>query len=231
MRDQRKNKMIFIGILALVVGSITIGFAAFSNVLTIRSSATVNPDPSTFNVSLSCATDSIDKSCEIAPTSDNTSVATNSSKASISADGKTLSNIGAAFTEPGQSVSYTVHAYNAGQYTAWVQEHGQDGVNSTSNTRVCTAGEGTSQELADAVCHDSIALLYTIGEFSSFGAGTHWYSSAPPVELKLGKQQYHDITITIKYKDGGARADGPFTVEFGDMYFNYGTTSPKDYTS
>ena len=49
MRVNKTKYFLVVGVLLAIAG-VTLGFAAFSNTLTIKSSATVTPDASTFNV-------------------------------------------------------------------------------------------------------------------------------------------------------------------------------------
>lgn len=226
MRNQRKNKMIFIGVLALAVGGITIGFAAFSNVLTIRSSATVNPDPSTFNVSLSSSATSVEKN-EVVPTSNNATVAANSSNAVISNDGKILSNISFAFTEPGQSVTYSLFAYNDGEYEAHYKSftHQRPSSTTESKTAFCIAGEGTTEALAKEACKAIKVDVSVDGcVHNSNTISSAWTTSFTcGRDITLLKRQSHPITITFTYKEDGARADGPISIEYGDMELKYGS--------
>ena len=53
MEKNRDTKLILVTVLAVGVMGLSIGFAAFSNVLKINSAATVSPDASTFNVDFS----------------------------------------------------------------------------------------------------------------------------------------------------------------------------------
>ena len=67
---EKNRKVQIIAIVALVVGvvGLSIGFAAFSSVLTIQTSATVTPDSSTMNVDFSSTEDKVEVA-EIIPTS------------------------------------------------------------------------------------------------------------------------------------------------------------------
>ncbi len=53
MEKQRQTKVITIVALVVAVFGISLGFAAFSNILTISSSATVKPDALSFSVRFS----------------------------------------------------------------------------------------------------------------------------------------------------------------------------------
>ena len=66
---EKNRKVQIIAIVALVVGivGLSIGFAAFSSVLNIQTSANVKPDSSTLNVDFSSAEDKVEVA-EITPT-------------------------------------------------------------------------------------------------------------------------------------------------------------------
>lgn len=223
MNIDRKNKMIIVILLLLSLVCLSVGFAMFSSTLNIRSEATITPDPSSFNVSLSSSSTSIEKN-EIVPTSDNPTVAANSTKAIISEDGKSLTNISAAFTEPGQSVNYVVYIVNDGSLKAWLKEYGF--YKPSEEFRICTPGEGTSEELTSNAC-EGIKFIVNLhksdqvrgsgrvfptsgNQVYSVGGGSHIYDNI-----------YYEITITIKYEENAERADGPFNVQFSDFMFTF----------
>ena len=114
----RNKQGISIAALVVAIIGLSVGFAAFSNTLTIRSSADVHPDPSNFRVVFSKSTSSA-LAGNVSPDSSTygTTANINSSDLTI------LENLHATFTEPGQSVTYplnsdTLYVYNAGTYRA-----------------------------------------------------------------------------------------------------------------
>lgn len=46
-------------------------------------------------------------------------------------------------------------------------------------------------------------------------------------ENVLTQGSYALVTVTLKYESNGARADGPFSVSFGDLSFDYSTAELK----
>ena len=99
-RKDMKRNLVLVGLLLAVVG-VTLGFAAFSNTLTIKSSATVTPSSDTFKVVFSSSETSLETN-EIEPMNvyGDGVTATN---AVINNNGNpTLTGIQVNFTEPEQ---------------------------------------------------------------------------------------------------------------------------------
>lgn len=112
---ERNKKTKVIAIVSLIIGVIdlSIGFAAFSSILNVQSSANVKPYNSTMNVIFSSAQDKVEVT-EITPTvTPNSLVATNG--IIDNSNNPTISNLSATFTEPSQTAVYKFYAYNAGE--------------------------------------------------------------------------------------------------------------------
>ena len=147
-----------IATVALVLGTIgvTLGYAAFSSTLTIKSSAEVKPDPTTFNVDFSSSSSAVEAN-DITPTLNKTVTGFTATNATINNTSDPLiSNLKATFTEPGQTATYSFYSYNAGEYVAYL--------NSIvfSGNRTCTAKSGTTQTLVDSACN-GISLSVKVG--------------------------------------------------------------------
>ena len=115
----RNKQGLTIAALIIAIVGLSIGFAAFSNTLTISSSASVNPSENTFNVVFSKSSNSI-STTSLQPTLNAAATSANISTTNTTLDGRTLSNLSAAFTAPGQSVTYSteLYVYSAGQLQA-----------------------------------------------------------------------------------------------------------------
>ena len=209
-RSSRVNAVV-----ALCVGvvGLTLGFAAFSNSLTISSSASVTPDASTFNVDFSSSKDSVVAGTVSPVTNPGTVVGTEATIDNTTAP--TISNLSATFTKPGDSVTYTFYARNAGEYEAFLKSINFNNVASGSTTKKCTAGVGTTDTLVQAAC-ESITLSVKVGSESAVTGTTADISGH-----SLAKNSSETIVVKIEYTAGGALADGDFTVEFGDVSLTY----------
>lgn len=213
MEKRRTGQVI--AIMALVVGvvGVSIGFSAFSNALKIQSSATVTPDKDTLNVDFSSSDQSVDASA-ITPTVSAEAVkATNA--AIDNTNDPTISNLSATFTEPGQTATYSFYAYNAGELTAYLKSIVYGNATGETANKVCKAKSGTTDALVQKAC-EGISLKVKVGTEADTTSGI-----ASITNHSLKKATGEAVTVTLEYAAGAERADGDFTVSFGDVTLNY----------
>ena len=205
----------FIALLALIVAivGVSVGFAAFSSALSIQSSANVTPDKSTLNVDFS-SSDTAVVTNAIKPTTTPTTVVATDATIDNSAD-PVIRNLSATFKEPGQKAVYTFYAYNAGELEAFLKSIVYENVSSKNSNKVCTAGEGTTDALVQKAC-EGISLKVKVGTEAETSSGIASISNH-----SLGKAKSEEITVTLEYASDATRADGDFTVSFGDVTLNY----------
>ena len=217
MEKDRSTKIIAIAALLVGVVGLSLGFAAFSNTLTISSSAEVTPDASTFNVDFSATTSGDKSEAPVTPVLTPTGVegftATDGTIDNTS-DPK-ITNLHATFTEPGQKATYTFSAKNIGEYEAFLKSIVFSNVTGESSTKVCTPGTGTTATLVTAACED-ITLSIKVGDEA---VTTGSVTSITNHSLAINAND--PITVTIEYAAGGHRADGDFTVAFGAITLTY----------
>lgn len=204
-----------IAIFALVVGivGLSIGFAAFSNVLKIQSSATVKPSSDTLNVDFS-SSDTEVLTNEIVPVASPTSLVYTNGQIDNTND-PTISNLSAIFTEPGQKVVYDFFAFNAGQLDAYLKSIVYSNVADKTANKVCTAVEGTTDELVQKACN-GISVKVKVGSEAETSSGIASISNHV-----LAKAKSEKVTVTLEYAQDAERVDGDFTVSFGDITLNY----------
>lgn len=209
---KKVDKKIIIIILLIGVVGLSIGLAAFSSTLNIKSETTVSPDESSLNVGLSTSTTSI-KGGTVIPTSDNESLLSSATNAVISEDGKSISNISVAFTEPGQIITYNFYIYNSGKLDAYFRRMNALRSENGGHTIRCTAGEGTTDALVQETCK-SINIRFTSDELKTdHTMGDNTASINYLYEKKIiSPNLYSDFSISIQYLDTDIRADGPFSV-------------------
>lgn len=212
---EKNRKIQIIAIVALVIGvvGLSIGFAAFSSVLNIQTSANVKPDSSTLNVDFSTAEDKMEIA-EIIPTATPNSLVTTNGVIDNSGD-PTISKLSATFTEPGQSVVYKFYAYNAGELNAYLKSIVFSNVIGQNTTKICTAGQGTTDALVQKAC-DKISVKIKVGNELETTTG-----KASITGHALSKGIGELVTVTLEYEAGADRADGDFTVAFGNITLNY----------
>ena len=214
-----KNKQgITIAALIIAIVGLSIGFAAFANTLTISSSVSVNPDPTSMNVVFSSSSSSA-QTDPITPTK-NINDVTNftATNATITgADFRTLNNVSAAFTEPGQSVTYNLYVYNTGSYKAYLNEL-------SMGEKVCSIVENqehpeqeATESLKNAACN-GISISVSIDNVTLTSSG-----SLNNMELNVDSSK--PVQIVISYASGSAYVDGPISVSFGNITFT-ATSAP-----
>ena len=211
MERGRSLQIITIIVLTICVIGLSIGFAAFSNVLNIKPNATVSPSSNSFNVDFSSKEDEVVIS-EITPIVSPTNLT--ASKAVIDNTGApTISNLNATFTKPGQSVTYEFYAYNDGELDAFLKSIIYSNVTGESSNKVCTAAVGTTDSLVQSAC---TGISVKVGnESSTIG------SVASISNHSLVKKTGEKIIVIIEFAENAQVTDGDFSVSFGDIALNY----------
>ena len=213
MEKYRRQKMIIIIALIITIAGLSIGFAAFSEIFKISSTASVTPNASTFSVKFSTKQDSLDES---AVTASNKTTGVESTDGVINnSSSPTISNLSATFTTPGQYVEYTFYARNEGEYKAYLNN-----VNFVG-TKTCTGGSDATDSLVQSAC-DSINITVTVGD-STYSQTTA--ISGHALEKNTGEK----IVVNLSYASDGTRADGEFSVNFGKITMVYSSIDDSSF--
>lgn len=223
MEKTRKIKILSIIALVLSICAMSLGFAAFSTTLNISSSANVTPNSNDFKILLYPSAISTYGTEQHSGGSDSDDVyiyseTSNGAKAEnvvLNSSTTSLSGLKANFTEPGQSVTYIVYAGNTGAYDAYLTAINFANISGTSSNKVCTPGDNATASLVSAACN-AISISVDVD-------GTTVTDSETIYNHILYMGSFESISITIDYAPNGARADGPFSVSFGDIAFDYST--------
>lgn len=213
MDRDRSTKVIAIVALCVAVFGLSVGFAAFSNDLTIKSEATVKPNASDFDVNFS-SSDTSETDGTVTATS--TAGVTAQDATINNATAPTISGIKVEFTEPGQSAKYSFFAHNAGKYNAFLNNVTFKNAKDANANIACVAAEGTNAAMVASACQ-GISIKVKVGT-TTFAEPTPTITSH---ELRI--DQYEPVEVTIEYKTGAARADGDFQVNIGDIVLTYGS--------
>ena len=224
MEKDRKARLIAIAALIVGVFGLSLGFAAFSNTLTIKSSAEVTPDENILNVDCSSASGSVETNPIVASLEPTGVTGFEAKNATINNSGNPIiQNLHATFTAPNQKATYTFYTKNIGALKAYLNDINFKNVSEGSSTKVCTAKTGTTQSLVDTACN-GISLKLTLGseDFSATTTRTG-FTSAAAHDLEVNG--YETVKVEISYADGSAQADGDFDVSFGDIELIYGSTT------
>lgn len=221
MEKERGAKVIAIIALLVAVVGLSVGFAAYTAQLQItNTSATVGAgSASDFSVEFSTSATTIteqDRNIDTLITNAVVDGATAVKATGASMNGTTINGLSANFTEPGQSVTYTVYAHNTGKFLAYLRSV-------TIGSKTCTAIGTTTQSLVNDVC-PSISMTVKVGNEDATAVSVNNYTGH-----SLGKGDSEPVVITMTYGETDSAADGDFTVNFGqiDLDYNYvdGTTT------
>ena len=211
-----------LSIIALVVAviGIAVGYSAFSTALRIESTATVTPSEETFKVVFSDSKNEITTN-DITPVKSAETI--NATKAKINnASDPTISNLSAVFTEPGQEVSYTFYVHNVGQYNAFLKSIIYGNSSEGTSPKVCkaiTSEGGATNELVQSAC-EGVTLETKVGQdITTTGSLTNITGKQLSKNNTDGNNEV--VTITIRYASDAERADGDFTISFGDITLDY----------
>ncbi len=211
--EKRKGQITLVLVLVLLAVCVSIGFSAFSNTLKIQSGANVSPDASTLNVDFSSAENSVVTNAITPVLTPSNLVATDATIDNTSSP--IISNLSATFTEPGQKAVYDFYAVNAGELKAYLKSIVYENVTGSSVNKVCTAKTGTTDALVQSACN-GISVKVKVGSESEVSGGL-----ASITGHMLDKNASEKITVTLEYGADAERADGDFTVSFGDIALNY----------
>ncbi len=214
MGRDRKMKMLVIVAFVIAIASMSLGFAAFSSVLNISSSATVTPNSEDFNIVFSGSeTDANVKA--LVPSITGSAIAEN---AIVGDDGISISANEIIFTEPGQKVTYYTYAHNIGKFDGYVNSVTFENVDGYDKNVVCIPDEGTSAELVQAACEGiQIGYLFPSGR----GGLLEITTSSGVMTYLVGSVSSGGFFM--QYGSNATRADGPFTVLFGDVVYDIST--------
>lgn len=211
MERDRSAKIIAIVALCVAVVGLSIGFASFSNNLKIESSAKVSPNQNDFDVNFSASnTSELDGTVSAVGTNS----ATGEDATIDNSASPTITGLKANFTEPGQKVTYSFYAHNAGKYAAYLNNVTYANVSGKTATKICTAGVGTDATMVEAACN-GISVSVKVGN------DTYTGSMDSISNHLLAINAYEPVVVTIEYNSGASRADGDFEVAFGDITLTY----------
>ena len=238
MEKNRSSKVVAIVALFIAVIGLSVGFAAFSNTLTIKSSATVKPSDKDFVVGF------VEKTTDTAlPTGDVelkqdaiTVVGENASylkdeSLKPTLNGTTVSNLHANFTKPGESVSYKFAVANFGKYDAYLTNVTFANVAGQSAYKVCTVtpvtGEGQTAVTAALVTEACNGIDVSVKIDNATYNGADGSQANINTVLSRNTNNIKEVVVTISYAEGSEVADGAFSVDFGDITLGYSSVAQQ----
>ena len=215
MGYNKKNMTLILIITLVSVLGLSIVFAAFSSTLKVKSNATITPDSGNFKVVFS-------SSSTLLSTTNVSVTKTGNATAGIptidNGGNPTIKNLSASFTSPGEKVEYTFYARNEGSYDAYLSSVVFDNIKNKSVFKECVAGDGTTASMVESACNGikvTTTVLSTSYTDTTLNITNH----------VLKKNNSELVKVTIEYVSGSSVADGPFRIDFGNIYLTYGSTS------
>ena len=245
MEKDRTVKVIAILALVVAVAGLSVGFAAFTSVLTIEPTAIVIPEDN-MHVIFSDNASGVPSSTTIAgvPNAAMTAAATALSEAGVTAPNlpaaanATIDNsnlkapkvtgLVVTFTAPGQSAYYDLYAVNQMSYDAFLRS-----ITFDTSKFTCTPDTGTDATTAQAVCQSirvdatydnagtGAAAAYVVGNGTGTNAKSEYTAATANTLGSTGKP----IRVTISYPDGSPETNGKVTVRMPDVLFTFSSTS------
>lgn len=232
-KTRNKKLIIIIIVLTFAIGVMSLGFAAFSNTLTISSAATVNPNPEDFKMVIYGFKDkeSVDYFVENGFTfsdsllSDSVGFAyeneqeTETDAAIIDNSNHTISNIKVYIKNAGKAI-YPFIVKNDSKYDAYLDltnmQKGEETALGNIINKTCTPAENTSPTLVAAACEGVIGIA---GVFDPEKVNVKTITED---YYKIPVGGYEILAINIEYY--GPYADGDFDVTFENFQFKFSTT-------
>jgi len=211
MKNSNGAKYLIILALLVSVVALSIGFAALTTTLTIKSTATYSYTENI--VALSTVTTGSTQG-NVTPTLSPTSGGPTGDTATLTTT--QITGIKANFTGTGQKVTYTFAARNIGHFTAYLKS-----VTFSQAGASCTPGTNTTASYVTAACAD---LTLTV----KIGSGTPLSFTATNSSISghsLATSAGEPIVVEIEYPTGSDLADGDFTADFGTITILYSTAS------
>lgn len=215
----------YLAIIALVISviGVSLGFAAYTNTVTIKARAdvvggsapwpgaepSIDPsNPTTGTVTPKKCTDDTYETCTAAPAGE-------ASSATVTANG--IEGIDVHFTEPGQYYLYEFYAVNSSPYTSYLNSVSGIGTDPTFNKTCTPATVGSSQAasagVTEAVCeHIHISVMPGSDEFIEDDTNISGHTVAANSNEKIQVRVFYDT---------GYPSDGGIEVQFGDITLTY----------
>lgn len=227
-KDGTFRVVALVGLIVSIL-ALTIGFAAYTTSLTIKSSAEVIPTDSNLDVVFSSAADSnvtgaptiIYSPASGVPTADTPTLS-----------GTTVSGIKARFNAHDQSVTYSFYVRNNSSYTAYLTgiEFKPITLNG-SDFKTCEPKTGSANPATGDIsgpCSD-ISLTVSIGNVVANHPVSLSASNIANLQASdkvINSGDYKTITVVISYGHAHPLPDGDFTATFGDIFISYSSVAP-----
>ncbi len=212
MKTLYQKKMIYIGILVTIMVVITVGFAAFSKTLNIKTFTSINTNPNNFNFTVSGSKTELDL-LEVEPHSIiGKNVTANTANIHQNNNTFLISNIKPTFNKnTGGYVDYIFYVHNTGKMNAYLKKE------SLSDYSIrCTPREGTTDNLVQQACEKLYVNVY----YSYPSAYYFLFINELTSKIRIAPETFLSIEVRVgidESSQNSAFADGPFDVEVDDI--------------
>ena len=126
-----------------------------------------------------------------------------------------LKDIEVTFSEPGQSLIYTLYASNVGDNLAYLKSITFSNVLGENNYKICIPQDTTTPSLVEEACKE-VTISMEVGN-----SGIQNGSITSIQNHILDRHASEKINLIIDYKINATRTDGPFLVKIGDISLLY----------
>ena len=253
MRKNQKQKIMAIVALCISVVGLTLGFAAFSNTLTISSSATVTPDSKDFKLvvygvpSLGeydqyAAGDNANNYRDnlVLPITKFTSTTTaepilfrqyesddidkNAAKKAV------ITNGNGTFSIKDISITFSEPGQGAEYYLLLKNEGHYDAYINVANAptprKTCEAGEGATPSLVAKACESiNLTPYLAMEENGEYDTENLYKFVDERGNIKIPVGGHALFQVNLYYGINGERADGPFSVTWSDLSYTFTTNA------
>ena len=236
MEKQRKYKLFSIIALMFAIVGMSLGYAAFSKVLTITASATVTPNEEDFKVvtyglkdeeaywnfdssrifSNESLSDNISFGYHTADTTTGTIANITNNK-----NNTIINNINISFSEEYAEFQYYFIIKNEGKYDAYIDlSDFQNYINMIQEGGECI-GENNQEEVNEACESVGLDVYFEDRDFNAIMAS----EDEPYYKLSIGDYVY--LTINV-FANGDAIISEPYSLNFDDITINFSTAPPSN---
>lgn len=224
MRTIYQKKMIKLGILVMIIGGLSIGFAAFSSTLNIRSQTTIKPNPSNFKVVFSSSETEVNTNPVYVSKLPSNVNSANAAIINNTLANPTISGINVRFTKPSvDQLHYYFYLHNTGELTAYLKKINFKNIDGETVPKKCIAGEGTTDALVQQAC-EKIKVMVGVRDMSGLPIAYSSTTSFNKKQYSIEKNNHSQLSVTLTYTD--VYVDGPFEVQFGDIELIFDSIEP-----
>ena len=231
MEKDRGTKIIAIVALLVAIVGVSLGFASFSNNLTISAEANVTPlnslkvlFTSTKNATDYAGSNIVITKLPAEDVSEYTSFTAGTPTINNSVvTAPTITGLNADFVKPGESVKYTFYAYNDSTYAAYL-------TSIAFGNKSCTPADNSLVQSACDEIDISVKVGGGDGEPTAVTRSQATDGTGTVSGHSLASKAFETIEVTITYADlsegaGNTDLNDGFHVDFSDIILTYSSTA------